>query len=60
MKGDAMKLWEFLQTLDDKLDAKGISSFDVEVCIQEVEGKPQFDLLLYRIDNGKYIGKVRF
>ena len=55
-----MKLWEFLERLDDKLDTKSVSTLDVEVSIQEVEGKPQFDVLLHRIDNGKFIGKLRF
>ena len=55
-----MKLWEFLETLDDKLDAKGISSLDVEVCIQEVEGSHHFDVMFYAVDTGNYLFKVRF
>ena len=54
-----MRLAEFLQRLDDKLDTE-ISSLDVEIEVREREGSYGFDLVLIDLEDGREIGSIKF
>ena len=57
-----MRLTEFLELLDDKIDLCDplLSTMDVEVDIQELDGSDGFVLVLSPVDPGTDSGRIRF